>query len=202
MRTPNLKLHASPARVAVAAALAAGLIAGCSSSVSPESEEPTPTETVTQESQDTTDTTAEESDAPSDSSQTPAEQDPFEGKPMEGSPVDWTEMTIDGEDHFALVPAEAHGGGGSVVWKDTTDLTNVKFTAALPANTNIQSPIIVKAITAQNGRPQMVTLEPGGEPQTLDVPMSNSDIFKIVWNVEGRPAEGPNVMFYDFVVSK
>lgn len=88
------------------------------------------------------------------------------------------------------------------MWKGTNDLTGVKFTAAIPADSGVQSPVMVKAITADSGRPVMVELQPGGSPETLEVPMNNSDVFKIVWNVEGKPSDGPNVIFYDFDIAK
>lgn len=111
-------------------------------------------------------------------------------------------MSLDGADHTALIPTETRAGGGSVVWKGTNDLTGVKFTAAIPADSNVQAPVMVKAITGDSGRPVMVQLQPGGSPETLEVPMNNSDVFKIVWNVEGKPSDGPNVIFYDFDIAK
>lgn len=119
----------------------------------------------------------------------------------EGTPVQWKKLSLDGAEHTGFIPLETHSGGGTVIWKETQSLSHVSFTAAVADDAPITEPVVVKVITGQSGRPITVKVSKG-QPQTVDVPMSSSHIFKIVWALVEQPSDGSSVVFYDFNVEK
>ncbi|MDO5722648.1 MAG: hypothetical protein Q4P06_08955 [Actinomycetaceae bacterium] len=175
------------------AALALAL-SGCSSSVAPQDEPTAAAPTATAEAT-TAAPTASESAAPTQA----AAAGDVESLQREGSPADWKDASIAGASKRALVPQAQASAGGSIVFKGTEGLQEFSFSAATPDGVERTSPLMVKVITADEGKPTMVTLAPGST-ETVTVPVNGSQIVKIVWNTKGKPAQGENIAFFDFNV--
>ncbi len=135
----------------------------------------------------------------SDSAGSTAGANPLASYPMEGAAAQWTSVVVGGETHDALVPSGR--GGGSIVWKQTSDIAHLTFVAAVPDGSTVTAPVIVKVVTGDN-RPPVVAEVSAGSPQTLDVDTASASVVKVVWSVEGRPGSGADIAFYDFTVER
>lgn len=182
------------------AGIAALSLAGCSSSVPPEQEETTAEQTSVSESVSEESSTSNE-DAADENDQAEGAVPALSDYQMEGSPAEWKSVEIGGSSVDALVPLAESSAGGTIIWKGTSDLTSISFKAATPDDTKLDAPLVVKIITADNQRPVIVEVAPG-QQETLSADLNKSDIVKIVWSVEGKPADGNNVAFYDFETAK
>lgn len=121
----------------------------------------------------------------------------FESIPFEGSPAQWGEIAVDGTSVRAIVPQERSSAGGSLVWKDLGGYRHVEFSASAPDETADPVDLVVKVVTDLDRQPQVERV-PAGSSKRISVDTSGASMLKIVWNVEGQPSAGTNVVFYDF----